>query len=104
MTPNISFHAHKMWVKRFPALDLVEEWDSALPVTKRTLLKIKQSCPKHQDCCTENNWFFAFFMSTSGVIFVYDKTGTVITVFPAGTGGVVRMQNNKAWYEEITTK
>jgi len=83
MLPKISYHANLRFNERFPELNIVDEWNNALPVSKAILQRIRRACSKNLDKMSGDGLrFYRYFLSKRGVVFVYDTTGVIITVFP----------------------
>ena len=82
MKVKFTRHAISRWEERFPGLDKEKEWDESLPASKSVLKNIRGKCPANAHRVRNKNPFYKYMLSTNMVVFAYDTSGVVITVFP----------------------
>ena len=72
--PQFTRHATVRWWQRFPQLNQIEEWKTAVPVTRKARKKLR----KHYSFKMKRKYM----LSDNGVLFVYEKNSVIITVLP----------------------
>lgn len=88
--PAWSRHARRRWAERFPHLDPVEEWFTAMTKAgvpgKSRRRQIREQCPWHarRGFISPSFQEFYYRISRSGVVFVVVPGYLILTVFPLG--------------------
>jgi hypothetical protein len=87
MSQKIKFtmHAVVRWKERFPSFNKEQEWEESLPGTKGVLKQIRKQCPASSYKIRSKQPFYKYMLSKNMIVFAYDMTGVVITVFPLNT-------------------